>query len=632
MSLPIFTNLVFPTLASLFLVLCSSYFFSMRGDTGRASRKFGWFLLSFAVFLAGRPVQVLIGEHPLPLVVNSVRIFVLCAVTMPMLVMTAEIHKPGNIEIRQREVILLGVALGIVYVVFHALGTVGSYRMFDLGAHAAYASIMPQWAAPWYGREVSLGVQFLIGAILAAGSAVKCAYLLRVARSSGVQAWRPLILYVGVILFGASFAIGSLIRQWAVYYAGATVSALIVGIGVIVDVYNTSRVIENSGPFIREAILRHLSSPGEPGGGLVDALRLLGRSDRLDCFAVLSTQGAAGEVSDLATQGVLLETVQQFLARRMRAEEFLLLPLSANTLGVAYVSVVLNRDAAFGLFEAMAAQIGRGTQRRFSVGIGRAYGNATRLRDTYVEALLANEVAGRSDENLVIHVDGINPLAVRSPYPHREQDELLACVRLGETGTIVVRAATCFDGLKAFAAGNPAPLRLRLYALAGLVIDAAQTGGGDAGRIELLSADAYRAMEAANDMNSMRSACISMSLQAAEIVADAQGKLARGVFVRAREFMAANYAETLTQEAVAREVALSPSYFAHLFKKEAGKSFLKYLTDLRLTAARQLLLTSTRSITEIAQAVGYNDSNYFSTVFRNSEGVSPSEYRRVNRR
>ena len=57
---------------------------------------------------------------------------------------------------------------------------------------------------------------------------------------------------------------------------------------------------------------------------------------------------------------------------------------------------------------------------------------------------------------------------------------------------------------------------------------------------------------------------------------------------------------------------------------------IKYLNELRIRNACQMLKNSNKNITEIAYDVGYSDSNYFSRVFKKVKGVSPSEYKEQN--
>jgi len=75
-------------------------------------------------------------------------------------------------------------------------------------------------------------------------------------------------------------------------------------------------------------------------------------------------------------------------------------------------------------------------------------------------------------------------------------------------------------------------------------------------------------------------------------------------------------------------VFISPSYFLSLFKKETGQTFTDYLTSVRITAAKGLLMTTALTITEIAYEVGFNNSNYFSSTFKKMTGVSAKEYRK----
>jgi AraC-like DNA-binding protein len=72
---------------------------------------------------------------------------------------------------------------------------------------------------------------------------------------------------------------------------------------------------------------------------------------------------------------------------------------------------------------------------------------------------------------------------------------------------------------------------------------------------------------------------------------------------------------------------LSPTYLAHLLKKETGKSFLDLLTERRMERARELLAHTEARVAEIAAAVGFDDEAYFARRFRQCVGQSPREYR-----
>lgn len=591
MSLVIFTNIVFPALAGLFLLLCSVYFFSLRGDATQSSRYCACFLFSFALFLIGRPLQILSGEHPLPLIINALRMFLLCMVSMPMLLLTAELNRIGRYTPGIRSLMAGGFLLGLIYAVFRTLGTTGSYLMFQMGPVTAHASTMPSFDLPWLGREVSLAVQIVIGLILFAASLLKCLRLLR--SSPGTPDWRQLLLYSGVMAFGASFAAGSVVKQWEVYYIGSFASSLIVGAAVILDVYRTSRAIEKSAPLLKGAILHQLACPGEAESGLIESLSLLGKSLAIDSFAVLGHERWQRLPESHAG---LMRRVNAITAKAWRSEDYLLLPLGARTLGIAFRSAALSREASFELFEQIVGIDDAHLPGPLAVGISRPCEGLAQLHLAYREALLAHEMAVVQGKRMVIHIDSVKPAAGDASYPYRAQADLLGSVGLGDALSAQLHAGAYFEGLKSFVVADPGALKLRLNAAASLIFDAALGGGGDTARLEALNVSAYRSIITLGDMVSLHDWLRGLAHEAAGLVAEAQQKLSHGVFERAREYLDAHFQQPLTQEEVARALALSPSYFAHLFKKESGQTFSRYLTELRLNAARRLLLAATKAL------------------------------------
>ena len=116
-----------------------------------------------------------------------------------------------------------------------------------------------------------------------------------------------------------------------------------------------------------------------------------------------------------------------------------------------------------------------------------------------------------------------------------------------------------------------------------------------------------------------------------ELARGAVGRIAdarSAVVKEAISYMKKNYAQDITLSAVAAKYFVSPEHLSRSFKRQTGFGFSEYLSLVRLGHAEELLRAKKgMSISEIAYACGFNDSNYFSYRFKEQYGVSPSKAR-----
>ena len=97
------------------------------------------------------------------------------------------------------------------------------------------------------------------------------------------------------------------------------------------------------------------------------------------------------------------------------------------------------------------------------------------------------------------------------------------------------------------------------------------------------------------------------------------------------EYVARHYAEDITLDFLAAMVGTSVSSFRRQFARTFGISPGRYLTTIRLNAARKLLETTEKLVSEIATETGFWDQSHFTKMFRLERGVTPGEYRRRHR-
>lgn len=85
--------------------------------------------------------------------------------------------------------------------------------------------------------------------------------------------------------------------------------------------------------------------------------------------------------------------------------------------------------------------------------------------------------------------------------------------------------------------------------------------------------------------------------------------------------------DEISLNTIAAKVGMSPSYFSSIFSKEMGKTFVEYLTEIRMDRAKELLMCSSMKTSEIGYEVGYKDPHYFSYIFKKTQNCTPKEFR-----
>lgn len=91
------------------------------------------------------------------------------------------------------------------------------------------------------------------------------------------------------------------------------------------------------------------------------------------------------------------------------------------------------------------------------------------------------------------------------------------------------------------------------------------------------------------------------------------------------EYIKKNFSQKITLGEAAKNLSMSPEHLSRTFRKETGIGFNRYLNLIRLQHAETLLKTTDMTVSEIAEACGFEDSNYFSHKFKELYGISPKK-------
>jgi two-component system response regulator YesN len=625
-----FMHLATPLIAGFFLCLCLLYFGVANPSQAASYRYFIVFLIAFGVFVFGRPLQMLLGPHPLPLIIVNIRVFILCSVLAPAIILAADVLSRRPRRTRVLPIVLPCVLLGLTYDVFNTLGTRGSYVLFEFAGLVAHENLTPSGLPPLYGREVTIGVQAITGGLLLVFSLLGLSGSRGGAQPGSLLRNKTFLMNAGIMLFALAFILGSIARQWWVYYATSIVTALLFGASVLLDVKEIHGRFERLVPFIKEDILHNVAFSDVSESKLTEMLRCLGKTTDLNVFAVIKV-GQVGP-SGFGMVDEILDLVTAKLNVVFGAERFLLLPLSNTRIGVVLCLPTPGHDnrapSILEVLEGVREEVSTRHSAHLSIGVGRRYEHIEDLRVSYHEALAAQEYAEQYGGSTVVHVDNISHGSTPSnPYPVKERERLLGAVRLGDAEGSSKALGEFLVHFRPFIEASPRSLNVRLYELVGALVDSAIRGGADGAKLDELL-DRY-----VNDIELMKDPQIALRWLA-KVVSDAAGcvthvyeRRSRSLVEKAKTYVESNFRSPLSYKDVARAVFISPSYFLALFKRETGVTFVDYLTGVRIDHAKRLLLSSDLSITTIAYEVGFNSSNYFSFLFRRIVGTSAKQYR-----
>jgi two-component system response regulator YesN len=239
------------------------------------------------------------------------------------------------------------------------------------------------------------------------------------------------------------------------------------------------------------------------------------------------------------------------------------------------------------------------------------------------QALLADTIQQKK-----LSLDEETPKQTRHIYPFEKEQELVGRVRLGDrTGAREILNEILGDILFN-SAGQPAVIKARIMELLIVLSRAAVEGGAKLD--ELLSLD-HRYMEELAKIEPLDELCawiVEVLDEFVDIVYRSRDSKYLPVLQNAADYIKENYARDLTLEEVAQAVHISPYYLSHLFKEELGVTFIGYLTKVRIEQAKILLLETNLTIQQISYMVGYQDSSYFTKVFKKLEGRTPTQFRR----
>ena len=265
------------------------------------------------------------------------------------------------------------------------------------------------------------------------------------------------------------------------------------------------------------------------------------------------------------------------------------------------------------------------------------------VREKLIASLYSEDAAAEDATNVLKHLEsmGCNVIApyyavVDAAFDPVSEGQAVAYT-LSESSGGVMHATPTRTGSALLVLGDTAEdAEERAYAFASsLVQEAERTGCKDirVGIGEIVGApeDILKSFKAARHIRHIlvdRAEDKSVILGTREM-GDVSGDANTPAMIsEAKLYMSQHFTDpNLMLQDVAKAVGMSNSRFSTVFSQTGGQTFTEYLIYLRLNKAKEMLRTTAVKSSQIARESGYNDSHYFSYIFKKNVGMTPSEYR-----
>ena len=143
--------------------------------------------------------------------------------------------------------------------------------------------------------------------------------------------------------------------------------------------------------------------------------------------------------------------------------------------------------------------------------------------------------------------------------------------------------------------------------------------------------EAARRLDKLETVDQIAFATLEMARALTDALVKRNSQTGDALIDRAIDIVTRNYTRDIDDAFVAGELSLSTSHFRYLFREATKQPFHKYLVSLRLEKAREALLQTQNSVSEVGRSVGFQSSAHFSRAFAKRFGIAPSTLRQARR-
>jgi len=238
---------------------------------------------------------------------------------------------------------------------------------------------------------------------------------------------------------------------------------------------------------------------------------------------------------------------------------------------------------------------------------------------------LGEEIRARKHlEKKLAEVEG----RIYGSYSLQKEKELTGMVRLGDRDEAYRLLNELVSEIMEKYISKPRIFKVRILELLVVLSRSAAEGGADLNELLSLNYQYIEEISRTDEIDELCAWIFKVMDSFVELVYGNIDAKHSQVIEAATQFMRKRYNKNLTLNDIAQAVFISPYYLSHIFKEQVNCTVFDYLTKVRMEEAKKLLRDPKFSIVDIAEKIGYNDPGYFCKVFKKSEGMTPSTFKK----
>lgn len=263
-----------------------------------------------------------------------------------------------------------------------------------------------------------------------------------------------------------------------------------------------------------------------------------------------------------------------------------------------------------------------------TIGVGNVFYDVVSVSRSYEDAVTALDYKLFMGNNKVIFIEDIEPKSRnRIIFDEIKEHSLASSIKLGSMEEVEATIDTLFEKVNDF---NTSYKDYQVYLIEILttILKTARNSDADIDEIFGTNHNLFSELTRKSNKEEVISWLKEISILVMKHIAKNRQDTCELIVEQAKNYVAENYhSSDISINSVCDYLHISATYFSFIFKRGTKMTFINYLTQVRMEAAKELLRTTNMKSFEIADKVGYLEPNYFSYSFKKKFQVSPSEYR-----